>query len=117
MTKLESAAEKVAGNAILAAGARIVMVVGVPVTLMIGGSYASTITGLHNKVQNIEVRQAEMAVSQAAVSTRLNALEVQNQAEAGRFATLERQIAEMTGMVNAMNRNLERLLNRSEMVR
>lgn len=114
MTKIESAAEKVANNALLAAGARIVMIIGVPVTLAVGGSYASTISGLHAKVQGIEVRQAEMAASQTAVNSRLTALEAQNQAEAGRFATLERQIAEMTGTVNAMNRNLERLLNRAE---
>lgn len=114
MTALESAAEKVAGNALLQAGARIVMVVGVPVTLMIAGSYAGEITGLHRKVQGIEIRQAEMTAAQNAVAGRLTALENQNAVEAGRFAMLEREIAGLVATVNATNRNVERLLNRAE---
>lgn len=114
MTKIEETAKRVADSTLLTAGARVVMVIGVPVTLLIAGAYAGEITGLHRKVQSIEIKQAEMAAAQNAVANRLTALESQNISEAGRFATLEREIASMTATINAMNRNVERLLNRAE---
>lgn len=70
MTKIESAAERVASNAVLTAGARIVMVLGLPVFMLVLTSYANSIATLGDKVQALEVRQAQMTTSQDLVSRR-----------------------------------------------
>lgn len=112
MSKIEDTAVKVADNAILTAGARIAVLVGIPVTVLIGGFFLSQLTGMHQKVQALEVGQERAAALQGALHSRLSALETQNTSEATRFASIEREISAMVATQAAMNRTLDRVLNR-----
>lgn len=71
MTKIETAAQRVADNTLLTAGARLVMLVGLPIFMLVLSNYANSITALGVKVQAIEVQQAQMLAAQNAVNGRL----------------------------------------------
>lgn len=112
MSTIEAKAEKVANNAILTAGARIAVVCGIPITVMIGGWFLAEVTGMGRKVHGLEVQQSAMVATQTDVQRRLGALEQQNNTESGRFGQLETQIAGLQATVSAMNQNVARMLNR-----
>jgi len=70
MTKIETAAKKVVSNEVLTAGARVAMVLGVPLLLYVLTTYINSITALANKVQALETQQAVMFSSQGSANGR-----------------------------------------------
>lgn len=109
MTKVETVAEKVAGNVLLAAAARIIMLLGVPATLTVGVAFAGELIGLGRDMRRVDTTQVEM-------SRRLLVVEEQNRRDtedarlvADRFARIEAALAGLAAQNLATLRSIERV--------
>lgn len=109
MTKMEKVAEQVAGSVLLTAVSRVMMAVGVPVTIMVGAWVVKDLVALGTRMAVIEQGKPELV-------RRLEAVERQNQRDieeaarmAARFATIEAQLATLVAQQSATLRGLERV--------
>jgi hypothetical protein len=109
MTKMETAAEKVAGNVLLTAAARVVMVLGVPATLAVGVAFSSEVIGQGKELRRIDAQQAEVARRLLAVEEQNRADGVDSRAAAERFARIEAALAGLAAQGSATLRSIERV--------
>lgn len=109
MTKIEQAAQRVAESTLLMAAARLIMAIGVPVTIMVGAWVVRDLVAIDRRLSLIEESKPELV-------RRLDHVERQNQRDleeaarmAQRFGQIEAGIATLVAQQAATLRSVERV--------
>jgi cell division protein ZapA (FtsZ GTPase activity inhibitor) len=109
MTKMKDVAEQVAGSVLLTAVSRVMMAIGVPVTIMVGAWVVKDLVALGTRIAVIEQGKPDLL-------RRLEAVERQNQRDieeasrlAARFSTIEARLATLVAQQSATLRGLDRV--------
>jgi phage tail sheath protein FI len=103
---------RVANNLLLTAVARVVMVLGVPVTLYIITSFVASITQMGKDIQELELQMRDVVATSRVQGERISTLETRMNTDIGSYNLVQREISALAATQRAMNATLERALNR-----